>query len=392
MPKPYPKEFREDVMRVARNREPGVTLERIAADFGVHPITLSKWLRRADTEEGAGPATASGESAELREARKRIRLLEQENEVLRRAAAYLSQEPAGKMMYPLVRELAATAAPHRVPVTVTCRVLGLARQPYYRWLTRPVTDAEMAEAHRANALFDAHRDDPEFGHRFLLDEARAAGEAMAERTAWRICRDNGWWSAFGKRRGRGKNAKAGPPVHDDRVRRDFTAAGPNRLWLTDITEHATGEGKLYLCAVKDVYSGRIVGYSIDARMKSSLAVRALESAVARRGQVAGCIVHSDRGSQFRSRKFVSVLTRHDLVGSMGRVGAAGDNAAMESFFALLQKNVLDRRAWATRQELLIARVTWIERTYHRRRRQRRLARLTPVEYETIMTPAAALAA
>jgi transposase len=92
VPKPYPKEFREDVVRVTRNREPGVTLEQIAADFGVHPITLSKWLRRADTDEGgAKPTTASGESAELREARKRIRLLEQENEVLRRAAAYLSQ-------------------------------------------------------------------------------------------------------------------------------------------------------------------------------------------------------------------------------------------------------------------------------------------------------------
>ncbi|MGA5276960.1 IS3 family transposase [Streptomyces sp. enrichment culture] len=392
MPKPYPKEFREDVVRVARNREPGVTLEQIAADFGVHPITLSKWLRRAETDDGATSPTPSGESAELREARKRIRLLEQENEVLRRAAAYLSQANLPKMMYPLVRELAAADAPHRVPVAVTCRVLGLARQPYYRWLASPVTDAELTEAYRAGALFDAHRDDPEFGHRFLLDEARAAGEAMAERTAWRICRDNRWWSVFGKRRGRGKNAKAGPPVHDDRVRRNFTADGPNRLWLTDITEHATGEGKLYLCAVKDVYSGRIVGYSIDARMKSRLAVAALESAVARRGPAAGCIVHSDRGSQFRSRKVAAVLTRNGLVGSMGRVGAAGDNAAMESFFALLQKNVLDRRTWATRQELRIAIVTWIERTYHRRRRQKRLGRLTPVEYETIMTPLAALAA
>ncbi|MFF9200549.1 IS3 family transposase [Streptomyces sp. NPDC014986] len=392
MPKPYPKEFREDVVRVARNREPGVTLEQIAADFGVHPITLSKWLRRADTNEGTGPVPVSGESAELREARKRIRLLEQENEVLRRAAAYLSQANLPKMMYPLVRELAAPSAPDRVPVAVTCRVLGLARQPYYRWLASPVTDAETAEAYRANALFDAHCDDPEFGHRFLLDEARAAGEPMAERTAWRICRDNGWWSAFGKRRGRGKNVRVGPPVHDDKVRRNFTADAPNRLWLTDITEHPTGEGKLYLCAVKDVFSGRIVGYSIDSRMKSRLAVVALQSAVARRNQVNGCIVHSDRGSQFRSRKFVSALTRNGLVGSMGRVGAAGDNAAMESFFALLQKNVLDRRAWATRQELRIAIVTWIERTYHRRRRQRRLARLTPVEYEIIMTPPAALAA
>jgi len=296
------------------------------------------------------------------------------------------------MMYPLVRELAVADAPYRVPVAVTCRVLGLARQPYYRWLACPVTDAELTEAYRANALFDAHRDDPEFGHRFLLDEARAAGEAMTERTAWRICRDNSWWSAFGKRRGRGRNAKAGPPVHDDLVRRNFTADRPNRLWLTDITEHATGEGKLYLCAVKDAYSGRIVGYSIDTRMKSRLAVAALESAVARRSPAAGCIVHSDRGSQFRSRKVAAVLTRHGLAGSMGRVGAAGDNAAMESFFALLQKNVLDRRTWTTRQELRIAIVTWIERTYHRRRRQRRLGRLTPVEYETIMTPPAALAA
>ncbi|MFG3618906.1 IS3 family transposase [Nocardia sp. NPDC047654] len=157
-----------------------------------------------------------------------------------------------------------------------------------------------------------------------------------------------------------------------------------------------GEGKLYLCAVKDVFSNRIVGYSIDSRMKARLVVDALASAAARRSadgdQVAGCIVHSDRGSQFRSRKFVRALGAHAMVGSMGRVGACGDNAAMESFFALLQKNVLDRRPWATRGELRIAIVTWIERTYHRRRRQSRLGRLTPVEYEAIMTTPATQAA
>ena len=134
-----------------------------------------------------------------------------------------------------------------------------------------------------------------------------------------------------------------------------------------------------------MHSNRIVGYSIDSRMKSRLAVAALNNAVARRGNVAGCVLHTDRGSQFRSRKFVHALGRHDMVGSMGRVGAASDNAAMESFFSLLQKNVLNRRTWATREELRIAIVTWIERTYHRRRRQDRLGRLTPIEFETIMT-------
>src|SRR4051812_26517702 len=114
-------------------------------------------------------------------------------------------------------------------------------------------------------------------------------------------------------------------------------------------------------------------------MKSRLAVAALHNATARRGDVAGCVLHTDRGSQFRSRKFVRTLDRHHMVGSMGRVGAAGDNAAMESFFGLLQNNVLNRRSWATGEQLRIAIVTGIERTYHRRRRQTRLARLTPIE-------------
>jgi putative transposase len=189
-----------------------------------------------------------------------------------------------------------------------------------------------------------------------------------------------------RKKKRGKNGKRpGPPVHDDLVRRDFTALVPNQLWLADITEHKTSEGKLYLCAVKDVYF-------IDSRMKSRLAVAALNNAVARRDAVAGCVLHTDCGSQFRSRKFVRALTRHGLAGSMGRVGAAGDNAAMESFFALLQKNVLDRRTWSTRDELRIAIVGWIERTYHRRRRQAALGRLTPIEYEAIMTTPAGQAA
>ncbi len=113
-----------------------------------------------------------------------------------------------------------------IPVTVTCRVLKLARQPYYRWRRCPVTPGEITEAYRADALFDGHRDDPRFGYRFLA-EARDAGQPMAERTAWRICRDHGWWAVFGKKRRKG--TKPGPPAHDDLVRRAFSADAPNRL-------------------------------------------------------------------------------------------------------------------------------------------------------------------
>ena len=141
-----------------------------------------------------------------------------------------------------------------------------------------------------------------------------------------------------------------------------------------------------------MFSNRIVGYSIDSRIKSRIVVNALNNAVVRRSDLAGCIVHTDRGSQLRSHKHIRASNRHGKVCSMGRVGAAGDNAAMESFFALLQNNVLDRRICITREELRIAIVTWIERTYPRRRRQDSNGRLTLIQFETKMTTPATQAA
>jgi putative transposase len=287
------------------------------------------------------------------------------------------------MMYPLGLDLAADG----IAVAVTCRVLGFTKQAFYKWRRNPVTQRDYDDAHLINAALDIHGDDPGFGYRFIADELAAKGITAGENRVARLCSQERIWSIHAKKRG--LNRKAGPPVHDDHVRRVFTAPAPNLVWLTDITEHATGEGKLYLCAIKDVYSNRIVGYSIDSRMKASLAVAALRNAIALRAPAAGLIVHSDRGSQFRSKKFVRVLKTHQLRGSMGRVGACGDNAAMESFFALLQKNVLDRQRWTSRHELRLAIVSWIETTYHRRRRQRRLGKLTPIEFETLQPVALA---
>jgi putative transposase len=163
---------------------------------------------------------------------------------------------------------------------------------------------------------------------------------------------------------------------------EFTATRPNPLWLTSITEHCTNVGKLYLCAIKDVRSNKILGYSIDFRMKASPG----GVSTAQRGQAPG---REQDDHPFGSRlaiSFRSLLVRtiknNGLTGSMGRVGACGDNAAMESFFSLLQKNVLNQRRWETREELRLAIITWIERTYHRRRRERGLGNLTPIEFET----------
>jgi putative transposase len=281
------------------------------------------------------------------------------------------------MIYPLVRDLAAD----EIPVVVTCRVLGFSPQAFYKWRAHPVSSREWNDAHLVDAALAIHADDPVFGYRFIADELEAEhGISASENRVHRLCRQHRISSVIARRRGKG--LKPGPAVHDDLVRREFTADRPNELWLTDITEHPTAEGKLYLCAIKDAHSNRIVGYSIDSRMKASLAVAALRNAIALRSS-RGTVVHSDRGSQFRSAKYVRTLRDAGLVGSMGRVGACADNAAMESFFALVQKNVLNTERWQTRKELRLAIVVWIERTYHRRRRQRGLGKLTPIEFETV---------
>jgi transposase InsO family protein len=280
------------------------------------------------------------------------------------------------MMYPLVLDLAAD----NIPVAVTCRVLGFSKQAFYRWRAGPVSQRDWDDAHLTNAAVNVHHDDPEFGYRLVADELAGQGLRASRNRVNRLCTQQRLWSVHARKRG--LTRLPGPAVHDDLVQRQFTAPAPNRLWLTDITEHPTGEGKLYLCAVKDACSTRIVGNSIAERMTADLAVNALRNAVTLR-RPADTVVHSDRGSQFRSHAYVQALREAGLRGSMGRVGACADNAAMESFFSLLQKNVLNRRRWQTREQLRLAIVVWIEKTYHRRRRQDRLGRLTPLEFETL---------
>jgi putative transposase len=292
------------------------------------------------------------------------------------------------MSYPLIRDLAAEG----IPVQLICGVLGHSRQAYYAWLAAPVSRRDLDDAYLTNALFDAHSDDPEFGYRFLADELERVGHLVGERRVWRLCSEQKLWSATVRKGRRTSGKTPGPAVHDDHVQRDFTAQRPDQVWVTDITEHPTAEGKLYCCAIKDLFSNRIVGYALDERMTAQLAVTSLRTAVARRQPMGVVVVHSDRGSQFRARSFRAVLTAAGLQGSMGRVASAGDNAAMESWHALLQKNVLDRRRWRTREELHQAVVFWIEHTYNRRRRQRGLGKLTPVEYELAFTTQAAVAA
>ena len=181
-----------------------------------------------------------------------------------------------------------------------------------------------------------------------------------------------------------RRAEPAAPMHEDLVRRCFVADAPDRLWLTDITEHPTREGKVYLAAVLDVYARRIVGWSIADHLRSELVADALEMACWRRQPVPGqTVLHSDRGAQYTSWAFGNRLREAGLLGSMGRVGSAYDNAMMESFFATLQRELLDRRRWQTRRELASAIFEFIEAWYNPRRRHTSIGDLSPVDYERL---------
>ena len=231
------------------------------------------------------------------------------------------------MSYPLVRDLAAEG----IPVRLTCGVLGHSRQAYYAWLAQPVGARELQDAYLTNALIDAHGDDPEFGYRFLTDELERAGHDVGERRVWRLCSQQRLWSTTVRKGRRGNGKSPGPAVHDDHVQRNFAAAEPDQVWVTDITEHPTAEGKLYCCAIKDLFSNRIVGYSIDERMTAQLAVTALRTAVARRRPTGVVVVHSDRGSQGgfnRSSQHLEVVEVFDGSSAAGSGPGGASEAAL----------------------------------------------------------------
>ncbi|GAA4685106.1 hypothetical protein [Frondihabitans cladoniiphilus] len=172
-------------------------------------------------------------------------------------------------MFPLVLHLAAG----RISIAVTCRVLGSSKQAFSEWRASPVLQRDWDNAHLMNAAIDLRRGDPAFEYRFISEEIEAeAGLRVLEGHTWQLSSEQRLWSLHWKKRG--LNRKAGPPVHDDLVLCDFTATELNWLWLTDISEHWTDEGKLCLCAVRGVCSYRIVGYTIDSRMTAELAVAA----------------------------------------------------------------------------------------------------------------------
>ena len=278
-----------------------------------------------------------------------------------------------------------------------CSALGVTRQGYYAWRKRPpsaraLRDAELAA--RVGEIRAASRG--VYGAPKVFAELKRAGVRTSRKRVARIMRENGW---VGTTRGCAKRPKgaakqAAPQANavPDLVRRDFSADGPNRAWFADITYVRTHQGWLYLAVVMDIWSRKIVGWSMSPRMTAELADDALKMAIARRRPPAGCIHHSDHGPQYVSLLLGKTMRDAGIEPSMGSISSPWDNAAMESLMGLVKAECVHARTFETRERAALEIFDYIECFYNRVRIHSALGNLSPEEFEARHMQEAAAAA
>jgi putative transposase len=270
-----------------------------------------------------------------------------------------------------------------VPVSLACELLEVSRSGYYEWATRAPSDRELTDAFLTEKIRQIHKENREvYGAPRIHAELRIAhGINVGRKRVERLMAGAGISGLVVRKRGRTTVRVQGVRVADDLVKRQFRPEQPDVLWIADFSYLRTWEGWLYLAAVQDAFSRRIVGWSMADHMREELVIDALTMAVKRRRPDPGLIHHSDQGSQYVGLGFGLACTRAGISRSMGSVGDCYDNAVAETFFATLKKELVYRRSWPTRQELCSEVFEYIEGFYNPRRRHSTLGMLSPVEFE-----------
>jgi putative transposase len=274
----------------------------------------------------------------------------------------------------------------RQSVSRLCRTLGVTRSGFYDWQRQPLSDRALADwllTEQIRGIFD--ESEQTYGSPRMFKELKLGrGMQIGEKRVARLMRQAGLVSIYSNRR-KGSTTRAKEhPLAPDLVQRDFDVDAPDRLWIADFTQRTTRAGTAYVAVVADAYSRLCLGWSVRADKTVELVLEALDMAIWRRGQMqaAGAIHHSDQGSQYTSFAFTRRLAAEGLVGSMGSVGDALDNAMCESLIGTMKIEKLDRQPWRSVEDVRAAVFEWIETWYNRRRRHSALGYLSPLQYES----------
>jgi putative transposase len=273
------------------------------------------------------------------------------------------------------------------PVTRMCQVLALSSSGYYAWRQRPPSAREMANRELYQKIEAVYNDNHGvYGSPRIYRELKDQGVACSENRIARLMRLRGLQAKQSKRFKTTTKRNRAHPAAPNLLKRDFTAEWPDQKWLADITYIATLEGWLYLAAILDLYTRRIVGWAMSDRMTSALTIAALKMALLQRQPHAGMIHHSDQGSQYTDQAYQALLKDHGIRASMNGAGSWYDNAPMESFVGTLKSEWVHHHVYHTRDEAKTDVFYYIESFYNRRRRHSALDYLSPEAYEQLFSP------
>jgi putative transposase len=272
-------------------------------------------------------------------------------------------------------------------VAWACDALEVSESGYHAWAGRTPSPAQQRRDRLVAAIEQVHAEvRGRYGSPRMTAELNARGYECTENTVAHLMRTPGIRAKAARRFVRTTDSRHGLPVADNLLGRDFAPAGPNAAWCADITYIPTADGWLYLAVVEDLFSRRIVGWSMDETMTSRLVVDALEMAVARRLPGAGLLAHSDRGSQYASEHYQRLLGKHGITCSMSGVAQCWDNAPVESFFASLKRELVHDASYTTRAEAKASIFEYVEAFYNRVRLHSSLGYLSPEQFERSHNP------
>ena len=288
------------------------------------------------------------------------------------------------MKYALIREHVG-----QFTICLMCRVLGVSRSGYYRWLTRPKSQRVLRREFMEQLVIDTYATfKARYGAPRIAKELRALEIPCSTNHIADILREQGLKARNGKAFTYGSHALTMHNVADNLLWRDFGANKPNEKWTTDITYIWVEDQWLYLATVMDLYSRQIVGWSLDSSMTEQLVTAALRMAFQRRDIEPGLIIHSDRGVQYRSQKYIDFMKRNGVTPSMSRKGNCWDNAPMESFFSRLKVELIYAEQYTSIEAAKSGIFEYIEIFYNRLRRHSAIGYVSPVEFEEMAAKAA----
>ncbi|WP_218722359.1 IS3 family transposase [Citrobacter braakii] len=369
--KRYPEEFKIEAVKQVVDR--GYSVASVATRLDITTHSLYSWIKKYGPDSSTNKEQSDAQ-AEIRRLQKELKRVTDERDIFKKSRGVLRK--AVRLRYAFIRDNTCCW-----PVRLLCRVLDVHPSGFYAWLQQPHSQRHQADLRLTGQIKQFWLESGcVYGYRKIHLDLRDSGQQCGINRVWRLMKRVGIKAQVGYRSPRARKGEASI-VSPNRLQRQFNPDAPDERWVTDITYIRTHEGWLYLAVVVDLFSRKIIGWSMQSRMTKDIVLNALLMAVWRRNPQKQVLVHSDQGSQYTSHEWQSFLKSHGLEGSMSRRGNCHDNAVAESFFQLLKRERIKKKIYGTREEARSDIFDYIEMFYNSKRRHGSSDQMSPTEYE-----------